>query len=146
MGAASYLLLWPMWAWARHPGAVVPFFHRLPMHGLPLQASAKSPEVNETRVQRGLSISRYLLTPAGTSMSPAEPGQGSGNHHQILHLLEMHSPLSKGLVLRTFLQLTETEKSVRERRKSNHFSAADPKLWFPPSEYNKWLLSYLTWS
>lgn len=79
-------------------------------------------------------LSAHQLIPAGTSMGPAEPRPGSRNncHTEDPAAFGAAFPLVQG--------------PGPQRSKSDRFHAADSKFCFPTSEYNKWLLSYLTWS
>lgn len=103
-----------------------------------LQASVLAPEMKPG--------SAHQLTPAGTSMGPAEPRPGSRNNHHT------EDPAAFGAAFPAWSSelsfgLFRVEKVwERERCSSDQFHAAVSKFCFPTSEYNKWLLSYLTWS
>lgn len=98
VGDAGYLLFSPMWAWALHPGSAEPLLHRPPIHALP------SPGLyivrrDETRIQSCLPTSSSQQGPAWVLQSP-DLAAGTTATQKTLQPLELHSPLSKGLVLR----------------------------------------------
>lgn len=89
MEDASYLLFWPMWAWALHAGASEPFLHRSHIHAVPSPGLCIVPK-DETRIQSGLPTSLPLQGPAWVLQSP-DLAAWTVTTQKTLQPLELHS-------------------------------------------------------